>query len=89
MNVFISVAWFVVGLLAGWTADIVAPTEMFRHRQFDLWLGFNGAGVFGVLYGLLMKNPNDAESVLVALIGAVVILALWRLIAKPSRHLNY
>jgi len=74
-------AWLVLGLVAGWLAS------QFMRGGYglvgDIVLGIVGAIVGGFLSGLIlgrdMVTGFNLESVLVAFLGAVVLIALSRL----------
>ena len=74
-------AWIVLGLVAGWLAG------QFMRGGYglvgDIVLGIVGAIVGGLLSGLIlgrdMVTGFNLESVLVAFLGAVVLIAVSRL----------
>jgi len=82
-------AWIVVGLIAGWLASRV----MKGHGSGlvgDLVLGVVGALLGGFLASTLLKIPNavngiNVMSILVAFIGAVILIALLRAVSGRRR----
>src|SRR5689334_15775856 len=76
-------AWLVLGLVAGWLAG------QFMHGGYglagDIVLGIVGAILGGLLSGLIlgrdMVTVLDLESVLIAVLGAVVLIAVSRIFA--------
>ena len=82
-------AWIVVGLIAGWLASQV----MKGHGSGlvgDLVLGVVGALLGGFLASALLKIPNavngiNVMSILVAFIGAVILIALLRAVSGRRR----
>ncbi len=76
------VAWAVIGLVAGWIASlIVGGTESI--------VGFLVAGLLGSLVGgylarqfRLRLNLGNlvVEQIVISVIGAVVVLVIWRLL---------
>jgi len=80
------VAWIVVGLVAGWLAS-----QIMRGHGYgligDLALGLVGAVFGGWLYGLV-ASPAELSglfgSIIVATIGAIVLIALARLFGRRS-----
>lgn len=76
------IAWLVVGAVAGWLASLVMKTNREQGLIMDIIVGIVGAVIGGFLMRLI--NPNldvngiNIESILVAFIGAVVLLALLR-----------
>ena len=75
------IAWIVIGLIAGWLAGMI------MHGGYgligDLILGILGAIVGGWLTGLIlgrdMVTGFNIETLVVAVIGAVVLIAISRL----------
>ena len=76
------IAWIVLGLIAGWLAG-----QFMRGGGYgmvgDIVLGILGAIVGGWLTGLIlgrdMMTGFNIESLIVAVIGAVVLIAISRL----------
>ena len=82
------VARVVVGLLAGCLAGKVMGGTGFGVI-FDIVLGLAGALVGGLLFGLLARSDTSAvgelgfwSSVLVAFLGACVVLAAGRVVGR-------
>ena len=82
-------AWIVVGLVAGFLASQV----MKGHGSGllgDLVLGVVGALLGGFLASTLLKMPNavngiNVMSILVAFLGAVILIALLRAVSGRRR----
>ena len=80
-------AWIVLGLIAGWLAGL-----MMRGGGYgiigDIVLGILGAIIGGwltaVLLGRDMMTGINIESLLVAVLGAVVLIAISRLLTGRS-----
>jgi uncharacterized membrane protein YeaQ/YmgE (transglycosylase-associated protein family) len=72
------IAWILIGLAAGW----LASTIMKRNGSLitNLLLGLVGSIVGGVLFSLLGLEGGDnvLGSILVATVGAVLVLAIVR-----------
>ena len=73
------VAWLVVGLLAGWIGSMVVNR---RGEGFlgDILIGAVGAFVGGFVFHLLGHTGVtgiNIYSIVVAAIGAVVVLLIW------------
>ncbi|HTD77405.1 MAG TPA: GlsB/YeaQ/YmgE family stress response membrane protein [Chloroflexota bacterium] len=76
------IGWIVLGLIAGWLAG-----QFMRGGGYgiigDIVLGILGAIVGGWLTGVLlgrdMVNGFNIESLIVAVLGAVVLIAISRL----------
>ncbi len=77
------IVWIVLGLIAGWLAGQVMKGGGYGLVG-DIVLGIIGAIVGGFLTGVLlgrdMVNGFNIESIVVAFIGAVVVIAISRAI---------
>lgn len=75
------IAWIVLGLVAGWLAGMVMRGGGYGLVG-DIVLGIVGAIVGGWLTGLLlggdMVNGFNLQSIIVAVIGAIVLIAISR-----------
>jgi uncharacterized membrane protein YeaQ/YmgE (transglycosylase-associated protein family) len=78
-------AWIVVGLIAGWLAS-----QVMRGGGYgligDIIVGIVGALIGGFLAANLLNMPNavngiNITSILVAFVGAVILLAILRLVS--------
>jgi len=79
------IAWIVVGLIAGWLANIVLKGRgggLFGN----LAVGLIGAIVGGWLFGAfgIMSAPGFGPQLVSATIGAIVFLAIWGVIRGRS-----
>jgi uncharacterized membrane protein YeaQ/YmgE (transglycosylase-associated protein family) len=79
------IAWIVVGLIAGWLANIVLKGRgggLFGN----LAVGLIGAIVGGWLFGAfgIMSAPGFGPQLVSATIGAIVFLAIWGAIRGRS-----
>jgi uncharacterized membrane protein YeaQ/YmgE (transglycosylase-associated protein family) len=76
------IAWIVLGLIAGWLAGMFMRGGGYGIVG-DIILGILGAIVGGWLTGLLlgrdMMTGFNLESLIVAVIGAIVLIGLSRL----------
>lgn len=79
------IAWIIFGLIAGIIAKLIMPGRDPGGCIITILLGVAGAFVGGLLYRLLTGREVffhfDVGSLVVAVLGAVVILAGYRLIA--------
>lgn len=78
------ISWIVVGLLAGLLAKWVMPGEDPGGIIVTILVGMAGASVGGFLVSILGgigATGFNVWSILVATLGAVVLLALYRLVA--------
>jgi uncharacterized membrane protein YeaQ/YmgE (transglycosylase-associated protein family) len=76
------IGWIVLGILAGWIAGLIMRGGGYGIIG-DMVLGILGAivggWVTGVLLGRDMVNGFSIESLVVAVIGAIVLIAISRL----------
>lgn len=79
-------AWIVVGLLAGWLAGLITRAEGFGCFG-NIVIGLLGAAIGGFLFSLFGSTDRAGfwESVAVATLGAIVLLALARAAGRPRR----
>jgi uncharacterized membrane protein YeaQ/YmgE (transglycosylase-associated protein family) len=82
-------AWIVVGLIAGWLAS-----QVMRGGGYgligDIIVGIVGALLGGFLAANLLNMPNavngiNITSILVAFIGAVILIAILRMVSGRRR----
>jgi uncharacterized membrane protein YeaQ/YmgE (transglycosylase-associated protein family) len=82
-------AWIVVGLIAGWLAS-----QVMRGGGYgligDIIVGIVGALIGGFLAATFLKMPNavngiNITSILVAFIGAVILIAILRAVSGRRR----
>jgi uncharacterized membrane protein YeaQ/YmgE (transglycosylase-associated protein family) len=75
------IGWLVLGAIAGYIAGLLVKGDESLGVIGHIVLGIVGAVVGGVLYGLLLgggqiipSNNLDAVSIIVAVIGAVIVV---------------
>ena len=82
-------SWIIVGLVAGWLAS-----QVMRGGGYgligDIIVGAVGAVIGGFLAGALLNMPDavngiNITSILVAFVGAVVLIAILRLVSGRRR----
>ncbi len=75
------ISWLVVGLIAGWLAGMVMKGGGFGILG-DIFVGLIGAFLGGLLGGFFVEGSAQFwGSIVVAFIGACVLIALLRLIS--------
>lgn len=74
------IAWLVVGLLAGWIANMIMSSGRGGFLA-DLLLGVVGAFVGGFIGSLLFGSDVTGlnfTSIILAVLGAIVVVAIYR-----------
>lgn len=83
------ISWLVVGLIAGWLAGMVMKGGGYGVVG-DIILGIIGAIVGGFLatnvLGIGNVNGINLESIVIAAVGAVIVVFLSRLLTRGRRH---
>ncbi|MCC7206254.1 MAG: GlsB/YeaQ/YmgE family stress response membrane protein [Anaerolineae bacterium] len=80
-------AWIIVGAVAGWLASLVMRTNREQGLLMDIIVGIIGAFLGGLLFNLFGASGVtgfNIWSLFVAFIGAVVLLAIVRLVTGRS-----
>ncbi len=83
MDVWGIITWVVVGGLAGWVASMITKTDAQQGLLGNIVAGVIGGVVGGFLIGLLGGEGFTGFNIwsfLVALLGAVVVLFIWKAI---------
>lgn len=81
------IAWLVVGAIAGWLASLVMKTNREQGLIMDIIVGIVGAFIGGFVFNALgIGGPAPVDginigSILVAFIGAVILLAILRAVS--------
>ena len=83
------VSWIVVGLIAGWLAGQVVRGGGYGLVG-DIIVGIVGAVIGGFLAGEFLNMPNavngiNVTSIVVAFVGAVILIAVLRLVSGRRR----
>jgi uncharacterized membrane protein YeaQ/YmgE (transglycosylase-associated protein family) len=80
------IVWIIVGAIAGWLASIVMKTNREQGLLMDIVVGIIGAFIGGFLLSALgvggAVTGLNITSILTAFIGAVVFLAILRLLRR-------
>lgn len=81
-------AWIIVGLIAGWLAGVVMRGGGYGVVG-NIIIGIVGALIGGfltsVLFGYNAVSGLDLVSIVVAFIGAVILIAILRAVSSPAR----
>lgn len=74
------ISWIIVGAIAGWLASKVMKTDRQQGLIMDIIVGIAGGLIGGFVLNLLGITEDvsgiNIESIVVAFIGAVILLAL-------------
>lgn len=81
------IAWIVVGAIAGYIASRVVPGDEGYGVLGGLIAGIVGAVVGGFLFGLVTNNQDwttgiDIPTIIAAIVGAIIVVYVWNMIAK-------
>ena len=88
MLAFLSLILF--GLVIGVIARLLMPGRDPGGFLVTILLGIAGAVIGGYLGRLLgFYGPNQGAGFFMALLGAILLLALYRMVANRSRAANY
>ena len=82
------IGWIVLGLIAGYLASMLV-NKRGEGLPMDISLGIAGAVLGGWLFstfGATGVTGFNAWSLLVAVIGAVVLLWVWHAIIRSAQH---
>jgi uncharacterized membrane protein YeaQ/YmgE (transglycosylase-associated protein family) len=77
------VLWIIFGAIAGWIASVLIKTDSRQGTVKDIVMGIIGAVVGGFLVGLVGQagiTGFNLYSLMVAVIGAIVVIYLGRMI---------
>ncbi len=81
------ISWIVVGLIAGLLAKLLVPGDDHGGIIVTILIGMVGAVVGGLVVGLLGgtgASGFNIWSILVATLGAIILLALLRLVGSRT-----
>lgn len=83
MELWDIITWIVIGGLAGWVASIITKTDASQGILGNIVAGIIGAFVGGWVFSLLGGagfSGFNLWSFVVALVGAVIVLFIWKAI---------
>lgn len=79
-------SWIIVGALAGWIASMIMKTDASMGALANIVVGIIGALIGGWVVGLfgvdVMDDAIRIESILTAILGAVILLAIVKAVRR-------
>ena len=84
MNILI---WVIIGGIIGWIASMIMRTDAQQGILLNIVVGIVGAFIGGLIFNggrLEGARPDDLTSFVVALVGAIVLLAIVNLLRRGS-----
>jgi len=77
-------ATIIVGLIAGWLASMLMKTNtgLWKDLLFGVIGGFVGGWLSSLLTGTNFMSGINLTSIITAFVGAIVVIALYRLITR-------
>ena len=84
------IAWLLFGAFVGWIASMIMDTNAEQGAIANIIVGIIGAVVGGFLYTAFTGDEATSQvgEFLVALVGAVLVIGLWRALAGTRSQLN-
>lgn len=83
------IAWLVVGAIAGWVAGKLVPGDEGYGVIGTIIAGIVGALVGGFIFGAVTNEDwttgINIPTLLAAIVGAVIVVMVWGMIAKGRR----
>jgi uncharacterized membrane protein YeaQ/YmgE (transglycosylase-associated protein family) len=84
------ILWIVIGALAGWVGSKIMGTDARQGGVANVIIGMIGAVVGGFLTrAFFADNPGNnglIMSFFVALLGAVIVIGIWKAITGRNRY---
>jgi uncharacterized membrane protein YeaQ/YmgE (transglycosylase-associated protein family) len=80
------IGWLIVGLIAGGVARLLVPGQHSMGCIMTIVLGIIGSFVGGFIASLIFHLGRSFHpgGVLMSIVGAIVVLVIWRLISGRS-----
>lgn len=80
------IAWILFGLIVGIIAKLLMPGRDPGGFIVTMLIGVAGAIVGGYIGRMMgLYGPNEGAGWIVSILGAVILLALYRMIARPRQ----
>jgi len=82
------VVWVIVGAIAGWLASLVMGTNRSQGLLADILVGILGGVIGGFVLNALGVGAAvtgiNVGSIVVAFVGAIILIALMRLFSRAA-----
>jgi uncharacterized membrane protein YeaQ/YmgE (transglycosylase-associated protein family) len=83
------IIWIILGAIAGWIASMVMGNDAKQGWVGNIVVGIVGAIVGGWLLTLLLPGQVAATglnipSLIVAIVGAIIVLFVYNMVTKPK-----
>jgi uncharacterized membrane protein YeaQ/YmgE (transglycosylase-associated protein family) len=86
------IAWIIIGALAGWIASMIMNTNEEQGAVGNIVVGIIGALIGGFVVHALTGNDSisgfNISTILTAILGSVILLAIVKAIRGP-RHTSH
>jgi len=77
------IGWIILGGLAGWVASMIMGNDKQQGLLGNIIVGIIGAGIGGFVVGFIGGEGITGFNIwsfVVALLGAIILIWLWRLV---------
>jgi uncharacterized membrane protein YeaQ/YmgE (transglycosylase-associated protein family) len=81
------ISWIIFGLIVGALAKLILPGKDPGGIIVTIIIGIVGAiigGYIGTILGLGTVTGFDIRSLIIAIIGSIVLLLIYRMVKKPT-----
>jgi uncharacterized membrane protein YeaQ/YmgE (transglycosylase-associated protein family) len=85
MSIGAIIGWIIIGLIAGALGKLIMPGDDPGGIIVTILLGIGGAVVGGFLAGLIGLGGGPLWTIVVATLGAIILLAIYRAIVGSRR----
>jgi len=85
------IIWIIAGAVVGWVASVIMKTNARQGLLLDIVVGIIGAFIAGLVLtpllgiGTINQNNFSFPALLVSLVGAIILLAIVRLVRRGRR----
>ena len=85
MSIGAIIGWIIIGLIAGALGKLIMPGDDPGGIIVTILLGIGGAVVGGFLAGLIGLGGGPLWTIVVATLGAIILLAIYRAVVGSRR----